>query len=239
MGTSVSVRSPFGSRPWAMVRASIGNGSPPQMVLADMMVAAGSRDDWLSLLQSPGLHVYAMRVGQAWHEMPQLVQSFGLREAIANVVDETRTAGLSAGGGGLAIAVAERAVARLLLERLPRTEIEAASVTDTGIASAWQINRGSSPGDLVATFLAETMRQLASHFFARDAASLTGRSAVPDARALRNLTRQIGDAAAEAAEPARSMLDALGPQAWDDGVRIAFQTGGARGRPDGSVSNGG
>jgi hypothetical protein len=209
------------------------------MVLADMMVAAGSGDDWLSLLQSPGLNVYATRVAQAWHEMPQLVQSHGLREAIANVVDETRTAGLSAGGGGLAIAIAERAVARLLLERLPRTEFGAARFTDSGIASAWQINRGSSPGDLVASFLAETMRQLASHFFARDAASLTGRPAVPDARALRELTRQIGDAAAEAAEPARLVLDARGPRAWDDGVRIAFQTGGARGHHDGSVPHGG
>jgi hypothetical protein len=237
MGTSVSVRSPSDSRAWALVRASISNGVTPRMVLAEMMVAAAA-DEWLALLQSPGLGVYASRLAQAWHEMPDEVQVLGTREAIANIVDDTRTAGLAA-GGGLAIGVAERALARVLIERIPHTEPAAAEVTATDAASAWRANRGLSPGDLIASFLAETMRQLACHFFSRDAAHVTGGAGVPDARALRQLTRQIGDAAAEAAEPARPILRELGSQAWRDGVRIAFQTGGARGQPDGSVSDGG
>lgn len=239
MGTSVSIRSPSSSRPWAMVRASIRGGATPRTVLAEMMIAAGSADDWLSMLQSPGLGVYAARVAQAWHEMPEQVQIHGMRDAIANVIDDTRTAGLSAGGGGLAIGIAERALARVLVERLPGTDSAAVSSAGIGAAAAWQSNRGLSPGDLVASFLAETMRQLVCHFFARDAANVTGGAAVPDARALRQLTRQIGDAAAETAEPARQVLRAEGAQAWLDGVRIAFQAGGARGQPGGSVPDGG
>jgi hypothetical protein len=171
--------------------------------------------------------------------MPEQVEVQGVREAIAAVVDDTRTAGLVAGGGGLAIGVAERALTRVLVERIPYAELAAAGSTAAGAASAWQANRGPSPGDLVASFLAETMRQLACHFFARDAASVTGGAAVPDARTLLQLTRQVGDAAAEAAEPARHILRERGAEAWRDSVRIAFEAGGARRQPDGSTRNGG
>jgi len=222
-----------------MVRASINSGIAPRTVVAEMMVAAGAVDEWLSLLQSPGLGVYASRIAEAWHEMPGQVEVHGAREAIANFVDDTRTAGLAAGGGGLAIGVAERALARVLVERIPQAQPAAAGATVTGAVSAWQANRGSTPGDLIANFLAETMRQLASHFFSRDASSVTGGAAVPDARALRQLTRQVGDVAATTAEPARHILRERGAQAWSDGVRIAFQTGGARGQPDRSVFDGG
>ena len=229
MGTSVSPRSPAGSRTWTMVRATIQNGAPPGEVLAAMMYAASS-DEWLTILESPGVNVYAERVAVAWQDMPDQLRHGGAREVVADILEQTRADALSAGGDGVAVALTERALARVLLERLTSRDRETDEPAD--LPAAWQANRGLTPGELAGSLLVETMRQVASHFFARDAAAVTGGTAIPDARALRQLTRQVGDAAADTAQQARAMLRDRGPEAWADGVRLTFRTA-ARWRPPG------
>ncbi len=222
MGTSVSVRSPANGRRWIVVRASIQNGAPVHEALAAIMVAASS-DAWRSMLESPGIQVYAERAAAAWEEMPARLERQPVREAVNGVVEQARTDALAA-GGGLAVALAERALARTLLERFSDREPDGA----VPALSGWRESRGLSPGDLAGAFLVETMRQLASHLFARDASAFTGTAAIPDARALRELTRAVGDAAAETTQPARAILHRQGAAGWIEGVRLAFQTGAGR-----------
>jgi hypothetical protein len=236
MGTSVSLRSPAGSRAWAVVRALIRHGSSPPEVLAAMMVAAAS-EDWLAMLQSPGLTAYAARAAEAWHEMPERLGRDDPHTVVRAMVQQARDVALAAGGGGVAVGLAERALARVLLERLA-TAGAPAGRQEADLVRAWRANRGLNPGDLAGSLLVETMRQVARHFFTRDGAAVTGTAAIPDVNTLRALTREVGEAAARSAQPGRAMLMERGAQAWADGVRLAFRVGGTRPPPGGPVSDG-
>jgi len=218
-----------------MVRALIRHGSSPPEVLAAMMVAAGS-DEWLAMLASPGVSVYAEQIAAAWHQMPDRLDTGDPHTIVNDVVQQARERALSAGGGGVAVALAERALARVLLDRL--TTRGTPEDREADLPAAWRSNRGINPGDLAGSLLAETMRQLARHFFARDGAAVTGSAAIPDVHVLRTLTRQVGDAAADSAERGRAVLIQRGTEAWADGVRLAFRAGGARPPPTDPVSDG-
>jgi hypothetical protein len=211
-----------------MVRALIQQGSPSSDVLAAMMAAAVS-DHWLSMLQSPALIRYAEAAARAWESLPEQLGRNDRYEVVSDLVATARDTALAeAGGGGPAIGLAERALTRLLLER---TAPGSADGPPRAAADTWRATRGPSPGDLTGSFLAETLRQMARHFFTRDAAEFTGTAAIPDVRALRALARSVGDAAAETAEPARPVLNRRGTSGWAEGVRIAVLTGGARKPP--------
>jgi hypothetical protein len=208
-----------------MVRALIQNGSPSPDVLTAMMAAAVS-EGWLVMLQSAALNRYAEAVADAWEQMPARLNRADPYEVVNDVVAAARDRALREGSGGVAVGLAERAMARLLLERTAAAPMAGDAPTD--LASRWRETRGVNPGDLASTFLAETMRQVARHFFARDAAVFIGTAAIPDVRALRALTRSVGDAAAGTAEQARPILTQRGTAAWAEGVRVAVVAGGTR-----------
>ncbi|GAA1025736.1 hypothetical protein GCM10009557_00830 [Virgisporangium ochraceum] len=211
-----------------MVRALIQQGSPSSEVLAAMMAAAVS-DHWLSMLQSPALTRYAEAAARAWESLPEQLNGGDRYDVVSAMVAAARDSALAeAGGGGPAIGLAERALTRLVLERTAPGPAEGPL---RSAADVWRENRGPSPGDLAGSFLAETLRQMARHFFTRDAAEFTGSAAIPDVRALRALARSIGEAAAETAEPARPLLNRRGTSGWAEGVRIAVLAGGARKPP--------
>jgi hypothetical protein len=222
MGTSVSIRSPATSRTWAVARNHIQSGDSPADVLAAMMVAAVS-DEWLTLLTSAGLGVYAQHTADAWHQMPDRLDDSDPYATVNAVIGEARTQALTAGGAGVAVGLAERALARVLLQRLVAQPDGQQNAT-----AAWLTSRGANPGDLAGRLLTEVMRQAAMHFFVRDGAAFTGGDAIPDVRTLRSLTRQVGDAAADSARAARQALRERGPQAWNDAVRQAIRATGER-----------
>lgn len=224
MGTSVSPHSPAGSRAWSMVRALIQNGSSSSDVLAAMMAAAVS-DNWLAMLQSPALTRYAEAAANAWERLPAQLHQGSRFDVVSEVVSSARDSALAEDSGGPAIGLAERALTRLLLERTASDDGDEDPATAAG---KWHEARGVNPGDLASSFLAETLRQMARHFFTRDAAAFTGTPAIPDVRTLRILARTLGDVAAQTAEQARPILTQRGPSAWTEGVRVAVLAGGTR-----------
>ena len=213
MGTSISMRSPRRSRAWALARADIRDGAPHHAVLTDFMRAAAA-DEWLNMLTSTGVEIYAQTAATAWERV--LDQRDGdPYTAVTAILSAARTEALTAGGAGVAVGLAERALARTLLLRLRDIATE---------PEDRQHDHGILPTDLVSGLLAELMRQSAMHFFARDAAAFTGTGAIPDAASFNSATQRIGDIAADAARAGRPMLRTDGPQGWTAAVRAAMQS---------------
>jgi hypothetical protein len=182
-------------------------------VLTDFMIAAAA-DEWLKMLTSTGVEVYAQTAATAWERVLDR-RDGDPYAAVTAILSDTRTEALTAGGAGVAVGLAERALARTLLQRLREVAHD---------ADDQQHVRGVLPADLISGLLAELMRQTAMHFFARDAAAFTGTAAIPDAASFIAATRRIGDLAAEAAGAGRPMLRADGPQGWTAAVRAAMQS---------------
>jgi hypothetical protein len=184
------------------------------VVLTDFMIAAAA-DEWLNMLTSAGVAVYAQTAAAAWERISERLDDNDPYAVVTTVLSDARTEALTAGGAGVAVGLAERALARTLLQRLRDVD---------NAANSRQQNRGGIPADLVTGLLAELMRQTAMHFFARDAAAFTGTNAIPDAATFNSATQRIGDIAAEAARAGRLVLRAHGPQGWTAAVRAAMQS---------------
>lgn len=215
MGTSVSKRSPRTSRPWSVFRNQLGAGAPPEAFLIGMTRAAGN--EWLSMLTSDGIAVYARTAADAWAQMAERLADRDSHTVVSTLLSEARTEALTAGGAGVAVGLAERALARTLLLRLRGNE-------DT--LDSWQQHRGPRSSDLVAGLLGELMRQTAMHFYARDAASQTGSRAIPDIQAFNATARRVGDLAAAAADAGGAALRNQGSDGWSAAVRAAMQSAG-------------
>ena len=213
MGTSVSMRSPRTSRPWGMARASISAGAPPETVLTDVVRAAAG--DWLSMLTSDGVTVYAQYAADAWARVADKPTEDDRRAEVSAVLRDARTRALSAGGAGVAVGLAERALARTLMGQLQ---------DDADAAGRGQQPHTLPPPNLIPGLLGELMRQTAMHFFTRDAAAYTGTAAIPDVQTFNTATRRIGEAAANAARAGRPALSGQGTDGWVAAVRAAMQS---------------
>ena len=144
-------------------------------------------------------------------------------DAIAEVVRAARNAAVHSSGGSLAVALGERALARLLLGTLA----QAPSATPADAADAWQTVRGPSGEALGRRLVAEVLRQLALHVSSRDVAQLVGREG-RNVRTARELVREVADRAAIVAATAtrdaplrRETLTAD----WSRAVAAAFEAG--------------
>lgn len=209
MGTSASRRSPERSLRWRAVRAALVGPIPAERAVAVMFVAARS-EVWLEYLTSPALIAYARAADEASAALAG--SSPNESDVVSRLVAGARDQGLAAGGGGLALPLAERALARILLQQA----------------------RSPAAADAPASaqLLVETVRQLALHLAARDMPDAARLASLPISTA-RERTREIGNAAATVAEPAGETVAREGPEAWPRAIRAALgsgNTGGADGR---------
>lgn len=219
MGTSTSRRSPSAHLSWRAARAVLSAEQAADRILAELFQAARADNEWLAMLLSNGMRAYAYAAHSAWSEMESVLRSEeSVDAAVQRYAENTRDEGLAAGGAGIALPLAERALVRVLLTVAHRAPAAANAV------EGWEAARGPSRGAFTADFLAETLRQVALHLVSCDlpAIALESRHRAMTAADAVRLTNEVGRVAVAAARAGRNVLLDHGPDGWADAIGASF-----------------
>lgn len=196
MGTSMSRRSPSTPRFAAFV-AALGSDVGTPRVVSEFYSAVAP--GWGGELAGPGVAAIAAALhssGEIWGDEVSTADSPGL--VLSSIVAQARNVAIHQAGGSVAIALGERALARLLL-KLQHEHMSASP--EQGRGEELGIDRS----DLTRRYLGEVVRQLALHVASRDApqhVSAEGRAV----QAARSVVREVAEAAAFAAADATRNL---------------------------------
>lgn len=217
MGTSTSRRSPPTTR-FGAFRAALGVA--PVRAVSELYTATAS--EWQKELAGAPVAPFA---DAAWRAYEGLASSLSEGEAVHTVISEVVTAARNAAvhqsGGNLAVALGERALARLLLSTLGT-----ASGRPEDAATAWTERRGESPEALVRGLVTEVARQLAVHVASRDVAQLVSKDRT--ARDARELVREVAEGAATVAaeiSQSSSFTQATVRSDWAEAISAVFEAG--------------
>lgn len=187
MGTSVSNRSPNTSR-WRAAVAAYARGVPEERASLELVNAA---HEWVPSLTSDAVGAYVAALEEAWGQFPAQVQAASRGDqAITEVVDTATRAALASSGDASAVAFAERALRRVLIESSQSGRAVADS-TPAQIETAWLANRGATAAGLVAQFAGELVSQFAKHAVTRDVAGLVGHQQFPSVNEMRRYADEI------------------------------------------------
>lgn len=217
MGTSSSYRAPERPR-WRAFIAALTSDASIERVRSELFNAG---TEWQEALASPAIAVFAETVERLHRELPaRLAEADRVDVTLGTVITEARHASLDVGFSP-ANAIAERALARLLLSTL-----EGISNDPGGAGEQWKSARGSAPGDLVAKYAGEVLGQYARHVTDREAGRLASQGVGADASA--QLVEGLAERAtalgvAVATDTLRGTTDVSGQ--WADVVARAFEAG--------------
>jgi hypothetical protein len=217
VGTSVSNRSPNTPK-WQAAVAAYARGLPEERASVELINAAR---DWLPSLTSEAIGAYVDAVADAWETFPEQVQGTGRGDAaISWLVDAATRKALGSADDASAVAFAERAFRRILVQR-SQSDVAVAESTPDQIIRAWEAKRGPSTDALVADFTAELVAELARHAVTRDVSGLVGREHFLGVTEMRRFADAIGAHLREATlENVAAQADA--PDSWRRGLRATF-----------------
>lgn len=219
MGTSTSYRAPSTPR-WNAFIAALTGGAPLDRLRSELFNAG---NEWELALAAPAIASYAMTVNELYEGFPGRLEAVQrLDEGVVNIIADARASSANAGFSP-ALPVAERALARLIIEALDGIASPAAS---TGaLADRWREARGDSANALVAKFAGQVVSQYARHVIDREAGRLA--VALPQVRSSA-LSSSLAAAAAELTESAANQHLAnrtLTVSGWSTLLHRAFATG--------------
>lgn len=226
MGTSTSYRSPPTPR-WNAVQASYRTGASLERTTSELFNAADA-EGWQSVLQGNAPRLYARELLVLHHELPaQLREAETAAAGTQAIIDDVRNRALDEFGGDAAVAIAERAFARLLVAMF-QDDVPLAHASGADAARAWGRLRPSSSRLLIARYLSEVLRQLVLYLANRDLAAHVGTTfeSVAEARALsRRLGERAAGLVADEEFPRLDVDEAVVENTWPQAVARAFSRG--------------
>jgi hypothetical protein len=136
-------------------------------------------NEWEDALAGPAIASYAMSVNSLFHELPRrLVDSSNYGMSIVDIVEDAKSASAEAGFSP-AVAIAERALFRLIIVGVDG--LQGSEQRQIDPSARWRELRGSEPTELVANYAGELIGQYARHVVDREVGRLV--SAAPEVRA--------------------------------------------------------
>lgn len=197
MGTSVSHRLPTTPR-WNAVRARLLADGSIDAVRAELF-NAGELDGWARELASPQIGKYVEALVDAHRSFAEtLAHTERPNQAVQELVESVGRSALREESAS-AIAVAERALARTLIETARGDGLLSES-TPREASEAWTRDRGAQANVLVQRFLGEVLHQFAAHCIGREVGDLAGRANFPTSGNARLIEKQVAVDARSVAE---------------------------------------
>lgn len=222
MGTSTSRRSPRTPRFGAFATA-LGGSAGPERAVSELYQAAATT--WQAEVAGAAVVPFVAAALDAHAGLTEQLRGNDPAAAVADLVRRARNEAIHASGGSLAVALAERALTRLLVETLAGDRGLAQTTRDEAM-NLWTQRRGDA-ATLGRQLVSEVIRQLALHIASRDVpqfVSSEGRTA----GSARELVRKVADGAAAAAfEATRDSAIRRGSvnEDWAAAVATAFRSG--------------